>query len=40
MNKIYQEYFNIDAPARSHFDISRLIKETLIEIESIVIIGE
>jgi len=40
MNQIYQEYFNTDAPARSCFEVSRLPKDALIEIESIAIIQE
>ncbi len=40
MNQTYQEYFNTDAPARSCFEVSRLPKDALIEIESIAIIKE
>lgn len=40
MNQIYQEYFNMDAPARSCFEVSRLPKDALVEIESIAIIKE
>jgi len=40
MNQIYQEYFNKDAPARSCFEVSRLPKDALIEIEAIAIIKE
>ena len=40
MNQIYQEYFNTDAPARSCFEVSRLHKDSLVEIESIAIIKE
>jgi 2-iminobutanoate/2-iminopropanoate deaminase len=38
MNKIYQEYFSIDAPARSCIEVARLPKDALIEIESVAII--
>ncbi len=38
MNKVYQEYFNIDPPARSCIEVSRLPKNALIEIESVAII--
>jgi 2-iminobutanoate/2-iminopropanoate deaminase len=37
MNCIYKEYFNVDAPARSCFEVSNLPKGALIEIESIAI---
>jgi 2-iminobutanoate/2-iminopropanoate deaminase len=39
MNQIYQEYFDKDAPARSCFEVSRLPKDVLIEIESIAIVS-
>lgn len=37
MNRIYEEYFNVDAPARSCFEVSNLPMSALIEIESIAI---
>jgi len=40
MNLVYQEYFNVDAPARSTVEVSRLPKDALIEIEAIAIIKE
>ena len=40
MNQTYQEYFHTGAPARSCFEVSRLPKDALIEIESIAIIKE
>ena len=40
MNLVYQEYFNVDAPARSTVAVSRLPKGALIEIEAIAIIKE
>jgi len=40
MNQTYQEYFNTDAPARSCFEVLRLPKDALIEIESIAITKE
>ena len=40
MNQIYQEYFHIDAPARSCFEVSNLPKDALVEIESIAIIEQ
>jgi 2-iminobutanoate/2-iminopropanoate deaminase len=39
MNQVYQEYFDRDAPARSCFEVSRLPKDALTEIESIAMIG-
>lgn len=38
MNQIYQEYFDKNAPARSCVEVSRLPKDSLIEIEAIAII--
>jgi 2-iminobutanoate/2-iminopropanoate deaminase len=40
MNQIYQEYFGVDAPARSCVEVSRLPIDALIEIESIAIAKE
>jgi 2-iminobutanoate/2-iminopropanoate deaminase len=40
MNQTYQEYFHTSAPARSCFEVSRLPKDALIEIESIAILKD
>ena len=39
MNQTYQEYFDRDAPARSCFEVSRLPRNALLEIESIAVIS-
>ena len=38
MNQIYQEYFNTEPPARSCFEVARLPKDALVEIESIAVL--
>jgi 2-iminobutanoate/2-iminopropanoate deaminase len=37
MNKVYAEYFVQDCPARSCFEVARLPKDALVEIEAIAI---
>ena len=38
MNEIYNEYFSESKPARAAFEVSRLPKDVLVEIEAIAII--
>jgi 2-iminobutanoate/2-iminopropanoate deaminase len=38
MNAIYQEYFPKDPPARSTIEVSRIPRESLVEIEAIAVI--
>ncbi len=38
MNKIYDEYFGASKPARAAFEVARLPKDVLIEIEAIAVI--
>ena len=38
MNGIYQEYFPKDPPARSAIEVSRIPRESLVEIEAIAVI--
>jgi 2-iminobutanoate/2-iminopropanoate deaminase len=38
MNKIYQEYFLKDAPARSTIEVARIPRDALIEIESVALL--
>lgn len=38
VNEVYQEYFDIDAPARSCVEVSRIPKDALVEIESIAVV--
>jgi 2-iminobutanoate/2-iminopropanoate deaminase len=38
MNEIYQEFFPVDAPARSTLEVSRIPRGAFIEIEAIAVI--
>ncbi|MFH1002613.1 MAG: RidA family protein [Chloroflexota bacterium] len=38
MNQTYQGYFSTEPPARSCFEVSRLPKDALVEIESIAVL--
>ncbi len=38
MNKVYQEYFPVDGPARSCVEVSAIPRNALIEIESIAVL--
>jgi 2-iminobutanoate/2-iminopropanoate deaminase len=40
MNTVYQSYFNVDAPARSTIEVSRLPRGALIEIDAIAMISK
>ena len=40
MNEVYREYFPNDAPARSTIEVSRIPRESLIEIEAIAVINK
>lgn len=40
VNQIYAEYFNGFPPARSVFQVARLPKDVLLEIESIAVVAE
>jgi len=40
MNEVYREYFPDDAPARSTIEVSRIPRESLIEIEAIAVINK
>ncbi|MFH1169840.1 MAG: RidA family protein [Chloroflexota bacterium] len=39
MNRVYQEYFRTEAPARSCIEVSNLPKDALVEIESIAAVA-
>ena len=38
-NKIYSEHFNSGAPARAAFEVARLPKDGLVEIEAVAVVG-
>ena len=38
MNEVYSEYFEVEAPARSAVEVSRLPKDVLVEIECIALV--
>ena len=40
MNEVYQQYFNIDPPARSTFQVARIPRDALVEIEAIVFVNK
>jgi 2-iminobutanoate/2-iminopropanoate deaminase len=40
MNTIYAEYFKVDPPARATFQVARLPKDAMIEIEAVAVIPE
>lgn len=40
VNEIYNEYFSTGKPARATYEVSRLPKDALIEIEAIVVLND